>query len=96
MQLGNEILLLRWTQIEQAQTSMPTAFLVILLFWLTMLYVSFGLIAPRNATVVAVLFIGALSVGTAIFLILEMNEPLGGSIKISSGPMLKALEHLGQ
>lgn len=95
-QLGNELLLSRWIQIEQAQTSLPTTFLEILLFWLTMLYLSFGLIAPRNATVVAVLFFGALSLATAMFLILEMNDPMSGVIKSSSGPMRKALEHLGQ
>jgi hypothetical protein len=96
LQIGNEILLNRWLQIERAQTSPPEIFLRILLFWLTMLYVSFGLIAPRNATVVVVLFVGALSLATAVFLILEMNHPLSGIIKISSGPMRKALEHLGQ
>jgi hypothetical protein len=43
-----------------------------------------------------VLLICALSVSGAIFLILEMNHPLSGFIKVSSAPMLKALEHLGQ
>lgn len=32
----------------------------------------------------------------SVFLILEMNPPLSGMIKVSSAPMLKALEHLGQ
>jgi hypothetical protein len=96
IQLGNELLLSRWVEIERVQTSPPTLLLQILLFWLTMLYASFGLIAPRNATVVAVLLIGALSLATAVFLILEMNDPLGGLVKISSGPMRKALESLGQ
>lgn len=95
-QLGNELLLSRWLQIEQAQTSLPTPFLVVLLFWLTMLYMSFGLLAPRNATVIAVMFVGALALATAMFLILEMNRPMGGFMKVSSGPMRKALEHLGR
>ena len=71
-------------------------FLVVLLFWLTMLHLSFGLFAPRNATVITVLLISALSVSGAIFIILEMNHPLQGTIKVSSAPMHKALEHLGQ
>jgi hypothetical protein len=96
LQLGNEILLSRWVQIEQAQTPLPMAFLGILLFWLTMLYLSFGLIVPRSATVIAVMFIGAVSLATAVFLILEMNSPMEGFIRVSSGPMRKALEHLGQ
>ena len=40
----------RWLIIEQAQTTLPVAFLGILLFWLTVLFASFGLLAPRNAT----------------------------------------------
>ena len=46
--------------------------------------------------VIAVMFTCAVSVSGAIFLILEMNHPLSGLIKVSSAPMLKALEHLGQ
>ncbi len=92
----NDMLMSRWVQIAQAQTSLPVPFLVILLFWLTMLYASFGLIAPRNITVIVVMFVGALALATALFLILEMNRPMAGTIKVSSAPMLKALEHLGR
>jgi hypothetical protein len=86
----------RWLLIEQTQNALPVPFLVVLLFWLTMLHMSFGLFAPRNATVIIRLLICALSVSGAIFLILEMNHPLSGMIKVYSAPMLKALEHLGQ
>jgi hypothetical protein len=92
----NDILLTRWVQIEQGQTALPTAFLVVLLFWLTMLYASFGLFAPRNLTVLTAMFVGALSLATALFLVLEMSRPMAGTIKVSSAPMLKALEHLGR
>jgi hypothetical protein len=95
-QLGNELLLSRWLQIEEAQTSLPAGLLEVLLFWLTTLYVSFGLLAPRNATVLAVLLVGAASLATAVFLILEMNDPMGGLVQVSSGPMRKAFEHLGR
>ena len=94
--ISSELSQERWLLIEQAQTVLPMAFLVVLLFWLTMLHLSFGLFAPRNATVIAVLLISALSVSGAIFIILEMNHPLQGMIKVSSAPMRKALEHLGQ
>ena len=95
-QIGNEILLSRWLQIEQAQAVLPTPLLALLMFWLTMLYASFGLIAPRNATVLTVLLIGALSLATAVWLTLEMDDPMSGLIKVSGGPMRKALEHLGE
>jgi len=93
--LGNEILQIRWVQIEQAQVSLPLPFLVILLFWLTLLYTSFGLLAPRNATVITIMLLGALALATALFLIVEMSHPMAGAIKVSSAPMRKALEHLG-
>jgi hypothetical protein len=96
LQLGQEMMLSRWIQIEQAQTSLPMAFVVIVLFWLTMLYMTFGVLAPRNATVITVMLIGALALATAMFLIVEMNRPMAGAVKVSSGPMRKALEHLGR
>jgi hypothetical protein len=86
----------RWLLIHRAQRVIPIPFLVVLLFWLTMLHVSFGLFAPRNATTITVLFISALSVSGAIFIILDMSHPLEGMIKVSSEPMRKALELLGQ
>jgi hypothetical protein len=95
-QISGDMLQARWLLIEQAQSALPLPFLVVLLFCLTMLFLSFGLFAPRNATVIIVLLIGAMSVSGAIFIILEMNHPLQGMIKVSSAPMRKALEHLGQ
>ena len=86
----------RWLLIEQSEHIIPIPFLVVLLCWLTILHVSFGLLAPRSATAVTVLLISAISVAGAIFIILEMTHPLQGSIKASSAPMRRALEHLGQ
>src|SRR4029077_18776429 len=79
---SGEMLEARWLLIAQAQRALPMTFLVVLLFWLTMLHISFGLLAPRNATVITVLLISALSVSGAIFIILEMNHPLSGIIKV--------------
>jgi hypothetical protein len=81
----------RWMVIEQSQTNLPRAFLVILTFWLTVLFTQFGLLAPRNLTALSALFICALSMSGAIFLILELNHPLEGTIKVSSAPLHKAL-----
>jgi hypothetical protein len=94
--LSGEMLETRWLLIAQAQRSLPMTFIVVLLFWLTMLHISFGLLAPRNATVITILLISALSVSGAMFIILEMDHPLNGMIKVSSAPLRKALEHLGK
>ena len=94
--LSGDMLEARWLLISQAQHTIPMTFLVVLLFWLTMLHISFGLLAPRNATAITMLFISALSVSGAMFLILEMYQPLDGMIKVSNAPLRKALELLGR
>ncbi len=63
----------RW--LVAAQNSIPLPFLVTLVFWLAILFISFGLFAPRNATAVMVLLLCAVSVSAAIFLFLEMDRP---------------------
>ena len=81
---------------QQETAPVSPLFLVILTSWLAVLFVSFGLFAPRNATVVTAFLISALSVSGAIFLILELERPFGGVIQISSAPLRNALEHLGE
>jgi hypothetical protein len=93
--IGN-MLETRWLLIEQAHNQLPTTFLVVLVFWLTLIFMSFGLFAPRHGTVVAVFLGSALSMAAAIFLILELNQPLEGIIKVSSAPMRDALAQLGK
>ena len=87
---------MRWLLVAQSGSSIPVPFLVVLVFWLTVIFVSWGLFAPRNATAIATLFICALSVSCAVFLILELDRPFEGLIQISSAPMREALAHLGR
>lgn len=86
----------RWLMYEQGANSVSKPMLVILVFWLTAIFVSFGLFAPRNATVIIALFVAALSVSGAILLIVDMYTPFGGLIEISSGPIRATLAQLGQ
>jgi hypothetical protein len=86
----------RWLLFEQGGSSIPMPFLILLIFWVTIIFLSFGLFAPPNATVIATLFLCALSVSGAIFMILELDRPFGGLIQISSAPMHNALAQLGK
>ena len=86
----------RWLMYEQGTNSVSVPMLVILIFWLAAIFTSFGLFAPRNATVITALFVAGGAVSGAIFLILEMYAPFGGLIKLSSAPLRTALTHLGQ
>jgi len=52
--------------------------------------------SPRKAVVTIALFACALSVSGATFLILEMDRPLTGWIRVSPIPMQQAVAHLGE
>ena len=96
MQTTSTIAARRWLIAQQIASNLRWPFLVVLIFWLAVIFASFGLFAPRNTIVVAALFVAALSVAGSIFLILEMDQPYGGFIKIRSDPLRSALEQLGR
>jgi hypothetical protein len=87
---------IRWLMYEQDASSLSGTMLAILVSWLVTIFISFGLFAPRNATVITALFVAALSVSGAIFLILEMYTPFAGLIQIPSDPLRATLAQLGQ
>ena len=84
----------RWLLIEQQGPSVQRMVLVILVSWVTVIFASFGMNAPRNGTVVAVFLICALAIGGAIFLILEMDRPMDGIMQISSWPLRNVLAQM--
>jgi len=86
----------RWLLIEQEQSPLPFPLLVILVFWLALLFLSFGLFAPSNITALTVLFLGSCAISAAIFLVLELDRPLEGFIKVSDAPLRNALQHINQ
>jgi hypothetical protein len=86
----------RWLQYAQGFTSISVPLLVVLIFWLTIIFISFGLFAPANGTVLAGLLVSAVSVSAAILLILELYTPYSGLIQLSSAPLRNALTQLGK
>ena len=85
----------RWLIYEQESTAISIPMLVILLSWLTALFISFGLFARVNGATVTALLVSAFSVSGAVLLILELYAPYEGLIKISSAPLRAALAQLG-
>ena len=96
LQVSSDLSRTRWLLRVKSGGSIPTQFLVIVVCWLTVIFGSFGLFAPRNLTVTFALFVCALSVAGALFLILEMDDPFGGMIYVYSAPARAALARLGQ
>jgi hypothetical protein len=90
--LGQERLLL----FAQNESSISTPFMVVVVFWLSVLFVSFGLFAPRNPTAIVTLLVAAISVAGALYLILELDHPFSGLMQISSAPLRNALSVLGK
>jgi hypothetical protein len=84
----------RWLLIERAGTSIQPLLLEILIAWITLIFLSFGYHAPRNATATAAFILGAAALAGCIFLIVEMDSPFEGLITISSMPIRDALAHM--
>ena len=81
--LALDLARLRLLLFEQLGSSILVPFLAVLVFWLSIIFASFGLFAPRNGTVIAVLCVCALSVSGAIFLILELDRSFEGLLQVS-------------
>jgi hypothetical protein len=80
----------------QATSSMSGLLLVIVVAWLVVIFFTFSLLSPPNPTALLALLVSALSVSGAIFLILEMERPFAGAIRLSSQPLVDALNGLGK
>jgi hypothetical protein len=94
LEIGVDLSRTRVLMYEQSGSSIAWPFLVVLVFWLLILFMGFGLFAPSNATVIVTLLVGALSVSGAIFLILELDQPYAGLMHLSSGPLRNALAQI--
>ncbi len=81
----------RWLMVLQRHDSISVPMVVVVVAWLALIFVGFGLFAPKNGTVLASLLLCATSVAGALFLILEMDNPFGGIVHLSDAPMRRAL-----
>lgn len=95
LQMATSLLRQRWMLIEQAGPSVRPIVVAVLVSWIVAIFASFGLNAPRNATVVAAFLVCSLAIGGAVFLVLEMDSPFQGVLRLSDRPMLSALAHMG-
>jgi hypothetical protein len=94
--LANELGQMRWLLFEQTESTISLPLLGMMVFWLALTFVSVGVFAPPNATVLVAQLLAAFSVSGAIFLILELDRPFSGLVRISNAPMVNALKHLAK
>lgn len=95
MQLCTDLTHDRWRAIQPSEDSLPMVFLVVVAGWLAVLFTSFGLFSPRNKLALAALFICAASVAGAMLLIVDLDQPFDGLVRVSSAPLQDALLKLG-
>lgn len=93
-QLASSITQLRVLIYEQRGGSISWPLLTVLIFWVSVLFLGFGLFSRTHVTLIVVLIVGAMSVAGAIFLILELNQPYAGLIRLSDAPIRSAIESL--
>jgi hypothetical protein len=94
LDIASRLIHTRLSLLANQNGSISPVLLVLMVVWITMIFASFGLNAPRNATVVGAFLVCSLSIGASIFLILEMDTPFDGIIMVSGEPMMSALDHL--
>ena len=84
----------RWLLIEQSGPSVRNAVIVILVSWIAAIFASFGMRAPRNPTVYAAFLICSLAMGSAFFLIIDLDRPFDGLLRISAEPVENAVANI--
>ena len=94
LQVHVSLLRQRWQFIQQEGPSVRPVVLVILVSWISFIFASFGLNAPQNGTVVAAFLVCSLAIGGSVFLVLAMDSPLSGVMRVSSVPMQRAASHM--
>ncbi len=92
--LSGDLSQARWLLAQQARQNIPLPFLILLISWLTIVFASFGLFSPRNGTAIAALCLCSIAVSGGIMMILELDTPLTGLVRISAEPMRHALTQI--
>lgn len=83
----------------QQDRSIPRAFLIVLVllvFWIASIFFSLGIYTTPNATLIAVLALFAFLVAIAFFLIIDLNLPFEGVLRIPGTTLTEALNHIGK
>ena len=91
LNLSSQIIQARWALEIRAGHSIPVPFLVLLIFWLAIVFASFGLFAPANPTAMLALLLCSIAVAGGIALIEDLDNPGSGFIRLPSESLRKAL-----
>jgi hypothetical protein len=76
------------------QLSSPIAWSLVtsVILWSMFLFCGFGVLSGTNPTTIAVLALGAVSVASAMFLILDLSQPYSGLFRVPASSIQETLE----
>jgi hypothetical protein len=94
--LMEQVVHIRWMLIEQRHTSISAPFYLVLVFWLVVVFGGFGLTAPHNVLTYTALAIAAISIASAIFVLLDFDRPFAGIFTVPAEPIRGALIQLSR
>jgi hypothetical protein len=95
LQSSMEIAREGWLLVELSRTRIQKPLVVTIVLWLVIIFLGFGLLSPHNRTATTALLLSALAASGAIFLILEMYDPVGGLMRIPASTLAVPLEQIG-
>jgi hypothetical protein len=78
----------------QLASSISWPLIGVVVSWAMLLFFGFGVLSRLNATSVGALAFGAFAVASAIFLILELKQPLSGVFHIPSASLQETMAAL--
>jgi hypothetical protein len=96
LRMAVELGQLRWMSASRMRSSTAIPLMIVEISWAIIIFTGFGLLAPRNVTVIVSLAICASAVSGGFSLIVEMNTPFSGLLHASSAPLREALKHLAR
>jgi len=94
LRLYRQVIDQRWVLVDASGGTIPTPLIIMLIFWLAIIFASFGYRAPRNTIVTASFFLVALLISATLYLIVDMDTPTTGMIEVSNVPVQRALVQL--
>lgn len=92
LDVSNKLVEEHFALVKQEHYALPTVVIALLLLWLLFLFGSYGLFSPRHLTAVAILLLSSATAAGAIFLILELQRGTHGIVRITSEPLLHAID----
>ena len=86
----------RWHTAVRVRSSTAVPLMIVETVWATIIFVSFGLLAPHGLKAIVSLAFFAAAVSSGFFMIEEMNSPFSGVLRVSSSPIREVIKHLAQ